>query len=43
MDEEARLLLRLSDGQERAFSAGEVQIKKDFLARLRQEEEREPT
>ena len=43
VDEEARLLLRLPDGQERAFSAGEVQIKKDFLARLRQEEEREPT
>ena len=43
VDEEARLLLRLPDGQERAFSAGEVQIKKDFLARLRQEGEREPT
>ena len=43
VDEEARLLLRLPDGQERAFSAGEVQIKKDFLARLRQEDTPLPT
>lgn len=39
VDEEARLLLRLPDGREQAFSAGEVQIKKDFLDRLRREEE----
>lgn len=38
VDEEARLLVRLPSGEERAFSAGEVQINKDFLARLRREE-----
>ena len=37
VDQQARLLVRLPDGAQRAFSAGEVQIKKDFLAALRRE------
>lgn len=39
VDEEARLQVRLADGEERWFSAGEVNIKKDFLERLRRDEE----
>ena len=39
VDDEARLLVRLPDGVEKKFSAGEVNIKKDFLERLRQSEE----
>ena len=35
VDEEARLLARLPDGSTAAFSAGEVDIQKDFLAKLR--------
>ena len=37
VDEEARLLVRLPDGTEKVFAAGEVQIQKDFLQRLRAE------
>ena len=37
VDEEARLLVRLPDGTEQVFAAGEVQIQKDFLQRLRAE------
>lgn len=40
VDDEARLIVRLPDGSEKIFGAGEVQIKKDFLDRLRAEEER---
>lgn len=40
VDDEARLIVRLPDGSEKVFGAGEVQIKKDFLDRLRAEEER---
>ncbi len=43
VDEEARLLVKLPDGRETAFSAGEVNIQKDFLKRLRnQAEGKEP-
>lgn len=35
VDESARLLIRLENGEETAFSAGEVTIEKDFLRRLR--------
>ena len=38
VDDEARLRVRLKSGEERLFSAGEVNIKKDFLEKLRQEE-----
>ena len=41
VDGEARLLVRLPDGSQRAFSTGEVQLSKDFLHRLRQEGEKE--
>ena len=34
VDGEARLLVRLPDGRERAFSTGEVQVSKDFLQDL---------
>ena len=40
VDDEARLIVRLPDGSEKIFGAGEVQIKKDFLDRLRAKEER---
>lgn len=39
VDNEARLQVRLPNGEEKLFSAGEVNIKKDFLEKLRQEEE----
>lgn len=39
VDDEARLQVRLPNGEEKLFSAGEVNIKKDFLEKLRQEEE----
>ena len=39
VDEEARLQVRLPSGEEKLFSAGEVNIKKDFLERLRRESE----
>lgn len=37
VDDEARLMVRLEDGSETAFSAGEVNIEKDFLERLRRQ------
>lgn len=37
VDDEARLCVRLSSGEEKLFSAGEVNIKKDFLDQLRRE------
>ncbi len=37
VDEEARLLVRLPDGSKKVFGAGEVNIKRDFLQRLRRE------
>ena len=36
VDEQARLLVRLPDGREKVFAAGEVQIQKDFLRQLRE-------
>lgn len=39
VDDEARLQVRLPNGEKKLFSAGEVNIKKDFLEKLRQEEE----
>lgn len=39
VDDEARLQVHLPNGEEKLFSAGEVNIKKDFLEKLRQEEE----
>lgn len=38
VDDEARLQVRLPSGEEKLFSAGEVNIKKDFLERLRRDE-----
>ena len=38
IDDEARLIVRLVDGSKRCFGAGEVNIKRDFLERLRAEE-----
>ena len=38
VDDQARLLVRLPGGETRVFSAGEVNIKKDFLARMRGED-----
>lgn len=38
IDDEARLLVELDNGGKEAFSAGEVQIDKEFLTRLRQQE-----
>ncbi len=38
IDDKARLLVELDNGGTEAFSAGEVQIDKDFLTRLRQQE-----
>lgn len=38
VDDEARLQVRLPNGEEKLFSAGEVNIKKDFLERLRRED-----
>ena len=35
VDDEARLLVRLENGEEAAFSAGEVTVEKDFLESLR--------
>ncbi len=35
VDDEARLLVKLENGEELAFSAGEVNIEKDFLERIR--------
>ncbi len=40
VDQEARLLVRLPNGEETAFSAGEVNIQKDFLKRLRSQAHR---
>ena len=39
VDDQARLQVRLPDGEEKLFSAGEVDIKKDFLEQLRRGEE----
>ena len=39
VDDQARLQIRLTDGEEKLFSAGEVDIKKDFLEQLRRGEE----
>lgn len=38
IDDQARLMVRLPDGRTRLFSAGEVNIKKDYLQQLRREE-----
>ena len=38
VDDQARLLVRLPGGETKVFSAGEVNIKKDFLARMRGED-----
>ncbi len=38
VDQEARLLVRLPDGSEKRFGAGEVEIQKGFLDKLREEE-----
>lgn len=35
VDDEARLILRLSNGREKRFGAGEVELKKDFLKKIR--------
>ena len=40
IDEEARLLVSLENGEQAAFTAGEVAIDKDFLESLREEQER---
>lgn len=40
IDEEARLLVSLENGEQAAFSAGEVAIDKDFLASLRKKQEK---
>lgn len=37
VDSQARLLVRLPDGSEKCFGAGEVNIKRDFLEKLRAE------
>lgn len=37
VDDEARLQVKLPSGEVKLFSAGEVNIKKDFLERLRRE------
>ena len=37
VDDEARLQVKLPSGEVKLFSAGEVNIKKDFLDRLRRE------
>lgn len=37
VDEQARLIVQLPDGSEKRFGAGEVNIKRDFLERLRAE------
>ena len=39
VDDQARLLVRLPGGETKVFSAGEVNIKKDFLARMRGEDQ----
>lgn len=41
IDEQARLVVRLDSGEETAFSAGEVNIDKEFLTRLREREKDE--